>query len=258
MQRRAVGKVTLLSAGPGDLDLLTVRAVKALASAEILLIDDLVDAAIATLAPAARVIRVGKRGGRRSTSQQFICNLLRRCALQGHEVVRVKGGDALLFGRAGEEIDYLRSHNIEVSIVGGITSGSAAAASLGVSLTHRDHGHGVTFITAHTSSHEEPDWSVLARTATTLVIYMGMSRLDSICAGLLVSMPASTPAAIVESASCKAERRLVTTLGALRQEAQRMGLGSPAVILVGGALQAARAGEASAICPMEPLLVLAQ
>jgi uroporphyrin-III C-methyltransferase len=247
VQGKAVGKVTLLSAGPGDLELLTVKAVKALQSAGVLLIDDLVDASIATLAPGARVIRVGKRGGRRSTSQQFICNLLRRCAMQGHEVVRVKGGDALLFGRAGEEIDYLRSHGIEVAIISGITSGSAAAASLGVSLTHRDHCHGTTFITAHTSSHGEPDWGALARTATTLVIYMGMSRLDSICAGLLGSLPADTPAAIVESASCKAERRLLTTLGCLQSEAQRMGLGSPAVILVGAALQRACAGQQAAI-----------
>jgi uroporphyrin-III C-methyltransferase len=158
--------------------------------------------------------------------------------------VRVKGGDALLFGRAGEEIDYLRSHGVAVSVISGVTSGSAAAASLTASLTHRDHCHGVTFITAHTSSHGEPDWKALAGAHTTLVIYMGMSRLDAISAGLLAGMPGSTPAAIVQSASCGAERRLVTTLARLAGDAQREGFGSPAVVLVGGAMKHA-CGEAA-------------
>lgn len=242
---RKVGRVSLLSAGPGDLDLLTVRAVRVLAGAQVLLIDDLVDPAIATLAPSARVIDVGKRGGRRSTSQQFICNLLRRCAIQGYDVVRVKGGEALLFGRAGEEIDYLRAHGIEVAIVNGITAGVAAAASLGASLTHRDHCHGVTFVTAHTHSHGHPDWAALAKTGTTLVIYMGAARLESICSGLMESLPAETPAAIVQSATCAGERRLVSTLAALPQAARMAGFASPAIILIGNALASANGGVSS-------------
>ncbi|HDR9115486.1 TPA: uroporphyrinogen-III C-methyltransferase, partial [Burkholderia territorii] len=173
------GKVTLLGAGPGDPDLLTLKAVKALAAADVLLLDDLVAPGIAELAPHARVIRVGKRGGCRSTPQAFIEKLMRRYALRGAHVVRVKGGDALLFGRAGEELATLRAAGIPVDIVNGISSGFAAAASLGISLTHREHCHGVTFVTAHRQDHGEPDWATLAASGTTLAIYMGMSRVDS-------------------------------------------------------------------------------
>lgn len=114
------GKVTLLSAGPGALDLLTLRAAQRLADADVLLLDDLVDPEIAALAPRARVIRVGKRGGCRSTPQAFIQRLMRRCAARGQHVVRVKGGEALLFGRAGEELADLHAAGIEVEIVNGI------------------------------------------------------------------------------------------------------------------------------------------
>ncbi|MGA7813326.1 uroporphyrinogen-III C-methyltransferase, partial [Caballeronia sp.] len=176
------GRVTLLSAGPGDLDLLTIKAAKALAGAEILLLDELVNPDIVTLAPRARVIRVGKRGGCKSTPQAFIQRLMLRYASKGMYVVRVKGGDALLFGRAGEELAELRRAGIPVEIINGISSGFAAAASLGISLTHRDHCPGVTFVTAHKQDHKEPDWTALAATGTTLVIYMGMKRIDSICA----------------------------------------------------------------------------
>jgi uroporphyrin-III C-methyltransferase len=153
------GKVTLLSAGPGALDLLTLKAAKALAAADVVLLDDLANPDIVTLAPQARVIRVGKRGGCRSTPQAFIERLMRRYALKGLHVVRVKGGEALLFGRAGEELAVLREAGIAVEIVNGISSGFAAAAGLGISLTHRRHCHGVSFVTAHTEDHGEPDWA---------------------------------------------------------------------------------------------------
>ncbi|KVU75078.1 uroporphyrin-III methyltransferase [Burkholderia ubonensis] len=236
------GKVTLLGAGPGDLDLLTLKAVKALAAADVLLLDDLVNPEIVTLAPNARVVRVGKRGGCRSTPQAFIERLMRRYALRGAHVVRVKGGEALLFGRAGEELKTLRDAAIPVEIVNGISSGFAAAASLGVSLTHRDHCQGVTFVTAHLQDHGEPDWPRVAATGTTLAIYMGMTRIERIAAGLLAALPASTPAAAVQWAGTPAERRWIGTLGALAQGVAQAGLGSPAVILVGAAI-----GEASAL-----------
>ncbi|KWK82100.1 uroporphyrinogen-III C-methyltransferase [Burkholderia ubonensis] len=232
------GKVTLLGAGPGDLDLLTLKAVKALAAADVLLLDDLVNPEIVTFAPQ---VRVGKRGGCRSTPQAFIERLMRRYALRGAHVVRVKGGEALLFGRAGEELKTLRDAAIPVEIVNGISSGFAAAASLGVSLTHRDHCQGVTFVTAHLQDHGEPDWPRLAATGTTLAIYMGMTRIERIAAGLLAALPASTPAAAMQWAGTPAERRWTGTLGALAQGVAQAGLGSPAVILVGAAI-----GEASA------------
>ncbi|MCW3481320.1 uroporphyrinogen-III C-methyltransferase [Neisseriaceae bacterium JH1-16] len=232
------GKVILLGAGPGDLDLLTLKAVKALAAADMLLLDDLANAEIVTLAPQARVIRVGKRGGCKSTPQDFIQRLMRRYALQGKTVVRVKGGEVLLFGRAGEEIAYLEAAGVSVEIVNGISSGLAAAASLGVSLTHREHCRGVTFVTAHAQDDSEPDWDALAATGTTLVIYMGMSRIASVAAGLARTLPASTPTAVVQWASTDREQRLVSTLGQLACDAQAAGLGSPAIILVGDALGA--------------------
>ncbi|MDN0073779.1 uroporphyrinogen-III C-methyltransferase [Crenobacter sp. SG2303] len=230
------GKVILLGAGPGDLDLLTLKAVKALASADVLLLDDLANAEIVTLAPQARVVRVGKRGGCKSTPQDFIQRLMRRYALQGKTVVRVKGGEVLLFGRAGEEIAYLEAAGVAVEVVNGISSGLAAAASLGVSLTHRDHCRGVTFVTAHAQDDSEPDWDALAATGTTLVIYMGMSRIASVATGLGRTLSPATPAAVVQWASTEREQRLVTTLEHLAADAHAAGLGSPAIILVGDAL----------------------
>ena len=119
----------------------------------------------------------------------------------------------LLFGRAGEEIAYLRQQGVEVDLINGISAGLAAAASLGMSLTHRDYAHGVTFVTAHRQGDREPDWQALAATRTTLVIYMGMTRIDQIAVALLQSLPTDTPAAVVQSASSGDEHRLLTTSG---------------------------------------------
>ena len=238
--KMTAGKVILLGAGPGDLDLLTLKAAKALASAEVLLLDDLANPAIVELAPQAQLIRVGKRGGCKSTPQDFIQRLMRRYALQGKIVVRVKGGEVLLFGRAGEEITFLQAAGVQVEIINGISSGLAAAASLGISLTHREHCQGVTFVTAHTQDHSEPNWSALAATGTTLVIYMGMSRIANITKGLLAILPDSAPAAVVQWASTPQERRLLSTLGKLAFDATTAGMGSPAIILVGNAIAEAR------------------
>ena len=233
------GKVTLLSAGPGDLDLLTIKAAKALALADIVLLDDLANPDIVSLAPHARVIRVGKRGGCKSTPQAFIQRLMQRYALKGLHVVRVKGGDALLFGRAGEELTALRHAQIPVEIINGISSGFAAAASLGISLTHRQHCQGVTFVTAHKQDHGEPNWAALAATGTTLAIYMGMTRIESLCHALLSALPASTPAAVIQWAGTASERRWLGPLDRLAADAVKEGLGSPAVILVGNTISEA-------------------
>ncbi|GAB3625885.1 Uroporphyrinogen-III C-methyltransferase [Pandoraea terrae] len=241
------GKVTLLSAGPGDLDLLTLRAAKALASADVVLLDDLVNPEIVTLAPGARVVRVGKRGGCRSTPQAFIERLLCRYALRGLNVVRVKGGDALLFGRAGEELTALRRAGVAVEIINGISSGFAAAAGLGISLTHRAHCPGVTFITAHRQDGGEPDWAALAATGTTLAVYMGMHRIDGLCASLLAHLRADTPAAVVQWAGSPNERRLLTRLDRLAADAEAAGMASPSVILIGGAIGEADASVATVV-----------
>lgn len=228
--------VVLLSAGPGDLELLTLGAARALAQAQVLLLDELVDPGIVALAPDARVLRVGKRGGCRSTPQQFICRLMRRYALQGQRVVRVKGGEALLFGRAGEEIAFLRQAGIGVRIINGVSAAFAAAAALGVSLTHREHCHGVIFTTAHTHEGGEPDWAALAASGNTLAIYMGVRRIEAISDGLRRCLPPHTPAALVVDASRPGERRYLTTLAGLASLAEVTGDGAPGIILVGAAL----------------------
>lgn len=235
-EARRPGKVILLSAGPGELELLTLRAVKRLGEADVLLLDELVDGGICAFAPRARVIRVGKRGHRPSTRQDAILRLMRRCARLGLTVARVKGGEALLFGRAGEEIAHLNEHGIAFEIVNGVSSGFAAAASLGLSLTHRAHCQGVSFVTAYTCDASEPDWAALAATRTTLVIYMGMSRIESLAAALNRHLPAATPAAIVEWASTARERRALTSLEHLAETAARERFASPSVILIGEAI----------------------
>ncbi|WP_200893922.1 uroporphyrinogen-III C-methyltransferase [Xanthomonas sp. GPE 39] len=244
--------MVLLSAGPGDLQLLTLQAVNALRSAQVLLLDDLVNPQIVQFAPQARVIRVGKRGGCRSTPQAFICRLMRRYALQGATVVRAKGGEALLFGRAGEEIAFLRAAGVPVRIVNGVSAGIAAAAGLGMSLTHRTHCHGITFVTAHTRDHGEPDWAALCATRTTLAIYMGMARVATLADSLLRHLPADTPAAVVQSVSLPRQVQLLTTLARLAADVAMLVPGAPGVILVGEAVAEARVQEAplQSMCAM--------
>lgn len=239
----ANGTVTLVGAGPGDPDLLTLKAVKAIASATVLLVDDLVnDAVLAHASPSARVIHVGKRGGCASTPQAFIEKLMIQAAREGHRVVRLKGGDPFVFGRGGEEVEHLRSAGLTVDVVNGITSGLAAVTSLNVPLTHRDHAHGVVFVTGHAKPGDHgTDWAALAQCAhqakLTLVIYMGVSSAAAIESGLLAGLPASTPLAIVQHASLPQQRHAVGTLGTLQHTLQAHRLGSPSIIVVGHVLQ---------------------
>jgi uroporphyrin-III C-methyltransferase len=233
------GKVTLVGAGPGDPELLTLKALKAIQAATVLLVDDLVSPqVVAHASPAARIVYVGKRGGCKSTPQAFIEKLMLMAASEGESVVRLKGGDPFIFGRGGEEVEHLRAAGIQVEIVNGITSGLAAATSLGVPLTHRDHAQGVIFLTGHAQKGgSAPDWQSLAATARdarlTLVIYMGVSSAAHIQADLLTGLPAQTPVAIVQRASLPDQRHAVTTLGELAATIEREGLGSPSVIVVG-------------------------
>ncbi|HEX2544083.1 MAG TPA: uroporphyrinogen-III C-methyltransferase [Ramlibacter sp.] len=233
------GKVTLVGAGPGDPELLTLKAVKAIAEASLLLVDDLVSREVlAHAAPTARIVYVGKRGGCKSTPQAFIEKLMLMAAREGEKVVRLKGGDPFIFGRGGEEVEHLRAHGVEVEIVNGITSGLAAATSLGFPLTHRDHAQGVIFLTGHAQKEAAPpDWQSLAAMARdarlTLVIYMGVSNATRIQQDLLAGLPAATPIAIVQRASLPDQRHAVSTLGELAATIEREGLASPSVIVVG-------------------------
>ena len=245
------GKVTLVGAGPGDPELLTLKALKAIQAATVLLVDDLVSPeVVAHASPSARIVHVGKRGGCRSTPQAFIEKLMLMAAREGEQVVRLKGGDPFIFGRGGEEVEHLRAAGVPVDIVNGITSGLAAATSLGVPLTHRDHAQGVLFVTGHARTEADaPDWKTLAMTARqarlTLVIYMGVSSAARIEQDLLAGLPADTPVAIVQRASLPDQRHAVTTLGQLAATIERESLASPSVIVVGDVVRGvAAAGEA--------------
>ena len=155
--KRLAGRVCLIGAGPGDPELLTLKAVRALAAADVVLIDDLVDRRVLEHAPQARVIAVGKRGGCKSTPQAFIEKLMVRLARRGAVVARVKGGDPFVFGRGGEEVLALAAAGIECSVIPGITAGVGVPASLGIPVTHRDLARGVTFVTAHSRDGGAPD-----------------------------------------------------------------------------------------------------
>ena len=237
------GKVTLVGAGPGDPELFTLKAVKAIQAATVLLVDDLVSPEIvAFAAPTARIVYVGKRGGCKSTPQAFIEKLMVMAAREGENVVRLKGGDPFIFGRGGEEVEHLREAGIEVQVVNGITSGLAAVTSLGVPLTHREHAHGVVFVTGHAQPGSQgADWRALAAAARdarlTLVIYMGVSGAARIQDELLAALPASTPVAIVQRASLPDQRHAVTTLGDLNAAIAREQLASPSVIVVGDVIK---------------------
>lgn len=233
------GTVTLVGAGPGDPELLTIKASRAIAAATVLLVDDLVgDGVLAYASPQARIVHVGKRGGCKSTPQAFIEKLMIMAAREGEVVVRLKGGDPFIFGRGGEEVEHLRAEGIDVQVINGITAGLAGLTSLGAPLTHRDHAHGVVFVTGHAKPGDTgTDWQQLAATARdaklTLVIYMGVAGAAQIQADLLTGLPASTPLAIVQHATLPQQRHAVTTLGELTHTLACKGLGSPAVIVVG-------------------------
>jgi uroporphyrin-III C-methyltransferase len=241
------GKVLLVGAGPGDPDLLTFKAAKAIASATVILVDDLVNEAILSHAQEkARIVHVGKRGGCKSTPQAFIEKLMIMAAKEGETVVRLKGGDPFIFGRGGEEVEALEAAGIQVEVINGITSGLAAATALHTPLTHRDHAHGVVFITGHAKPGDSgPDWQLLSRTAAqaklSLVVYMGVAGIDHISSGLLAGLPADTPAAVVQHASLPQQRVHHTTLGQLAADVIAFQLASPSVLLIGDVFAASQA-----------------
>ncbi len=257
----------MVGAGPGDPELLTIKAVRAIRRATVLLVDDLVgDGVLRYARKSARIVHVGKRGGgmcaprpplaavvpqgerptlgrpggRPSTPQQFIERLMISEAQRGEHVVRLKGGDPFVFGRGGEEVEHLRAAGVNVSVVNGITSGLAATAALGVPWTHREHARGVMLVTGHAKEGgQAPHWPTLGAAAAhgmTLVVYMGVAQLDAIVNGLAACLPLHTPAALVQDASLPHERRLVSTLAAIAADARAEHIASPAVLIIGDVL----------------------
>ena len=244
------GRVTLVGAGPGDPELLTLKAVRAIQCASVILVDDLVgEGVLAHARPGARITYVGKRGGCKSTPQAAIEQLMLEAVRAGENVVRLKGGDPFIFGRGGEEVESLRRSGIEPQVVNGVTAGLAAMTSLGAPLTHREHAQGVVFVTGHPQK-DGPgvDWQRLAASARdlrlTLVIYMGIGSAAHIQAGLLAALAADTPVAVIERASLPAQRQCITCLGDLLHDLHHCGLGSPAVVVVGDVVRGVASTQA--------------
>ncbi len=230
------GKVWLIGAGPGDVELLTLKAVRALSEADVVLIDDLVNREVLQFTkPNARVIEVGKRGGCRSTPQAFIERKMVQLAGEGLTVARVKGGDPYVFGRGGEEVETLTRAGIAVEVVNGITAGLGVPAALGIPVTHREFCRGVTFVTGHTAKPgDEPNWHALANSGTTLVIYMGLTNLAAIVSGLRgAGMSAAMPVAVVQNGTLPTQKSVVSQLDRVAADVAREGLASPALVVVG-------------------------
>jgi uroporphyrin-III C-methyltransferase len=232
-----IGSATLVGAGPGAPDLLTLRAVKALQRADAVLFDALIDPSILDLArPDARRIDVGKRCGRHAMNQAAINRLIVTLAQSGAHVVRLKGGDPFVFGRGGEELDSLRAAGVPVEVVPGVTAACAAAASLQIPLTHRDTARSLHFVTGHGSDGTVPahDWRALAASGGTIAAYMASKTLRSVAASLIqAGLPMSTPAVAVENASRPNEACIHGTLATLPDLLDANSPDGPTLILIG-------------------------
>jgi uroporphyrin-III C-methyltransferase/precorrin-2 dehydrogenase/sirohydrochlorin ferrochelatase len=234
--QRAAGEVTLVGAGPGDPELLTLKALRALQDADVILHDRLVPAAVLDLARRdAALICVGKSAGGAGSTQEEINALMIGHANQGKRVVRLKGGDPFVFGRGGEELQALAAARINFSVVPGITAALGAAAYAGIPLTHREHAHSVTFVTGHAhTGGQEPDWRALGAPGATAVFYMGLARLDHIVEKLLEHGAAPTrPAGVIAQGTTASQRVITATLATIRDAASDANFESPALLVVG-------------------------
>lgn len=230
-------KVFLVGAGPSDARLLTIKAKDAIESADVILYDSLVgDGVLAMIPSGTKLINVGKRAGHAHMSQEDINKTILEEALKGQLVVRLKGGDPFLFGRGGEELELLVDHNIPFEVIPGVTSAISVPAYAGIPVTHRDFCSSVHIITGHLKDDDKPhlDYDALVRLKGTLVFLMGIGALRHICAGLLAAgMRDDMPAAVLEKGTTSEQRRIVSNLSELPEEAKRKGVKTPAIIVVG-------------------------
>ncbi len=229
------GKIWLVGAGPGDPELLTLRAARLLAGAEIVVHDGLVDPAVLTLVPrSARLISVAKSRARQTLPQEDINALLIRHARAGREVVRLKGGDPFIFGRGGEELEAARAARIPVEVVPGITAANGAAAAAQIALTHRDASSIVSFVAGQCKGLAEQDWAGLAGKGRTLVIYMGVATAAQIAEKLMADgLAPDMPLAVVENGARATMRVLRGLLAGLPDLVAREAVVSPALIVIG-------------------------
>ncbi|MDR0273960.1 MAG: uroporphyrinogen-III C-methyltransferase [Burkholderiaceae bacterium] len=250
------GAVTLVGAGPGDPELLTLKAVRALQQAKLALYDHLVSPWVLDFLPAgAERIYVGKQASRHSLPQEDIARLMIQLARAGRSLVRLKGGDGYIFGRGGEEVQALAEAGIPFRVIPGLTAAQGAAASTGIPLTHRDHACALVLATGHRRGNGEQldmDWPMLARPRQTVVLYMGVGNLPEICRQLLAhGLSAHTPAALIENATMPEERCVTGPLAQLPELARQHQIRPPALIVIGDVVAARRqpAQPAAAINP---------
>ncbi|MCX7892766.1 MAG: uroporphyrinogen-III C-methyltransferase [Burkholderiales bacterium] len=230
------GIVHLVGAGPGDPELLTLRALRRIREAEVAVCDHLVSEAILSLLPAkCERIYAGKERANHALAQDEINKLLVALAREGRRVVRLKGGDPYVFGRGGEEAEFLARYGVDFEVVPGVTSASGAAAYAGIPLTHRDYTAAVTFVTGHRRSGRcELDWPALARPGQTLVIYMGLATLAEICEKLAAhGLAATTPVAVIERATTARQRVVTATLADAAARVAAARVAPPALVIVG-------------------------
>jgi uroporphyrin-III C-methyltransferase len=229
--------VSLVGSGPGDPDLLTVKALRLIQSADVIVYDRLVSSEILDLIPTGtQRIYVGKASGQHHMGQDEINNLLCTLAKTKRQIVRLKGGDPFIFGRGSEEAQYLVQHNVGFEYIPGITAAAACSAYAGIPLTHRGVARSVRLITGHCKADQplELNWNSLADSQTTLVFYMGLASLNQLREELIkAGLPASTPAAAVENGTTQHQRRCISTLNDLPQDIKSMSIQSPALIIVG-------------------------
>ncbi|MBP8170645.1 MAG: uroporphyrinogen-III C-methyltransferase [Azonexus sp.] len=230
------GKVWLIGAGPGDPDLLTVKAARLIAQADALVYDHLVGEGIMDLARSdARLIYAGKEASKHTLPQGSINQLLVDLAREGLSVVRLKGGDPFIFGRGGEELETLVASAVPFEVIPGVTAAAGCAAYSGFPLTHRDHAQALTFVTGHLKDGSvNLDWPALARPCHTIVFYMGIGAAAEICRQMIShGLPPTTPAAVVRNGTLPDQQTLLATLGTLPERINESEIKPPALIIVG-------------------------
>ena len=241
MTEKVLGMVYLVGAGPGDPDLLTVKARRLISQCGALVYDALVPFEILDLAPkSAELNFVGKRRGHHSVPQVMTNKLLVELAKQHEYVVRLKGGDPFVFGRGGEEAAHLQRHGVQVEVVPGITAGIAAPAYLGIPVTHRFEGSSVTFVTGHEGVDKlrpSVDWRGLAKSSSCLVIYMGIHNIDQIVQELILGgMDPSTSSIVIQQGTVVGQRYLKTTIAFLAEKVESKRFASPSIVMIGSAV----------------------
>ncbi|MEZ9831966.1 uroporphyrinogen-III C-methyltransferase [Vibrio breoganii] len=235
IQSKYLGRVTLVGAGPGDPDLLTVKASRAIQQARFIMYDNLVSHEIRALFPeGAEKVFVGKSKGMHCATQDQINTLLLNAALEGKDVCRVKGGDSFVFGRGGEEMLMLAKQGVEVDVIPGITAASGCTSYADIPLTHRGLAQGCTFVTAHADKELDINWDALAQLKQTLVFYMGLSKTDMLVEKLTKGgLSENTPVAFIENGCTLKQRVLIGKLHQLTSLKQQHQIQSPALIVVG-------------------------